>query len=106
MAVVELVNRAIKTKIWTYLSDRGTVHWVDVIQDLVDAYNQSRHRSIGMARADVQKKEENRLLVRRFGYGDTYLKALIPQGAMVRASSHKTFLTRATCQIGPRGTLQ
>ena len=43
----------------TYLSDRGTVRWVDVIQDLVDAYNHSRHRSIGMAPADVQKKDEN-----------------------------------------------
>ena len=29
--VVERFNRTIKTRIWTYLSDRGTVHWVDVI---------------------------------------------------------------------------
>ena len=52
-AVVERFNRTIKTRIWTYLSDRGTVRWVDVILDLVDAYNHSRHRSIGMAPADV-----------------------------------------------------
>ena len=38
-AVVERLNRTIKTRIWTYLSDRGTVCWVDVIQKLVDAYN-------------------------------------------------------------------
>ena len=30
-AVVERLNRTIKTMIWTYLSDRGTVRWVDVI---------------------------------------------------------------------------
>ena len=59
------------------MSDRGTVRWVDVIQDLIDAYN-SRHRSIGMAPADVQKKDENRLWVRLFGDGDTYLKPQIP----------------------------
>ena len=52
-AVVERFNRTIKTRIWTYLSDRGTVRWVDIIQDLVDAYNHSRHRSIGIAPADV-----------------------------------------------------
>ena len=52
-AVVERFNRTIKTRILTYLSDRGTVRWVDVIQDLVNAYNHSRHRSIGMAPADV-----------------------------------------------------
>ena len=30
-AVVERCSRTIKTRIWTYLSDRGTVRWVDVI---------------------------------------------------------------------------
>ena len=60
-AVVERFNRTIKTRIWTYLSDRGTARWVNVIQDLVNAYNHSHHRSIGMAPADVQKKDENRL---------------------------------------------
>ena len=93
-AVVERFNRTIKTKIWTYLSDRGTVRLVDVIQDLVDAYNNSRHRSIGMAPSDVKKKDENRLWVRLFGDGDTYLKPRIPQGAMVRASSHKTIFDK------------
>ena len=88
-AVGKRFNRTIKTRIWTYLSNRGTVRWVDVIQYLVDAYNHSRHCSIGMAPADVQKKNENRLWVRFFGDGDTYLKPLTPQGAMVRASSHK-----------------
>ena len=58
-AVVERWNRIIKTKIWAYLSDRGTVRWVDVIQALGDIYNHSRHRSICMAPADVQKEDEN-----------------------------------------------
>ena len=29
--MVEQLNRTIKTRIWTYLSDRGKVRWVDVI---------------------------------------------------------------------------
>ena len=41
-AVVERLNRTIKTLIFTYLSDRGTVCLVDVIQKLVCAYNNSR----------------------------------------------------------------
>ena len=93
-AVVERFNRTIKTKIWTYLSNRGTVRWLDGIQDLVDAYNNSLHRSIGMAPADVQKKDENRLWVRLFGEKDTYLKPQVSQGAMVRASSHKTIFDK------------
>ena len=93
-AVVERFNRTIKTRIWTYLSDRGTVRRVDVIHDLVDAYNNSRNRSIGMAPADVEKKDENRLWVRLFGDIDSYLKPQIPQGAMVRATSHKTIFDK------------
>ena len=88
-AVVKQFNRTIKTRIWTYLSDRGTVRWVDIIQDLVDAYNHSRHCSINMTPADVQKNE-NQLWVRIFVDGDTHIKHQIPQGAMVRAISQKT----------------
>ena len=47
---------------------------MDVIQDLVDAYNQSHHWSIGMTPADVQKKDEDRLWMRLYGDGDTHLK--------------------------------
>ena len=93
-AVVERFNPTIMTRIWTYLSDRGTVRWVDVIQDLVNSYNHSRHRSIGMAPADVQKKDENRLWVRLFEDGGTHLKPKILKGAMVRASSHKTIFDK------------
>ena len=67
---------------------------MDVIQNLVNAYNNSRHRSIGMAPAYVQKKDENRLWMRLFGDGDTYIKFQIPQGAMVWASSHKTIFDK------------
>ena len=93
-AVVERYNRTIMTRIGTYLSDRGTVRWVDVINDLVNSYNHSRHRSIGMAPADVQKNIENRFWVRLFGDGDTHLKPQSQQGAMVRASSHKTIFDK------------
>ena len=93
-AVVERFNRTIKTRIWTYLSYRDTVRWLDIFQDLVDAYNNSRHRSISMSPADVQKKDENRLWVRLFADGDTHLKPQIPQGAMVRASSHNTIFDK------------
>ena len=56
--------------------------------------NTTRHRFIGMAPADVEKKDENRLWVSLFGDGDTYLKLQIPQGAMVRTSSHKPIFDR------------
>ena len=67
---------------------------MDVIQDLVEAYNHSHHRSIGIAPADVKKKDEDRLWVRLYGDGDTYLKPPIPQRAMVRVSGTKTIFDK------------
>ena len=49
----------LKHALWTYLSDGGTVCWVDVIQKLVDAYNHSHHRSIMMAPADVDNRHDD-----------------------------------------------
>ena len=68
------------------------MRWVDVIQDLVDAYNNSRHRSIGMVPADVQKKDENRLWVRLFGDGDTYFKPQIPREPWCEPAATRQFL--------------
>ena len=93
-AVVERFNRIIKTRILTYLSDRGIVSWVSVIQDLVNSYNHSRQRSIGMAHADVQNRDENRLWVWLYGDWDSQLKGSISQGALVRASSQKTIFDK------------
>ena len=93
-AVVERFNRTIKSSIWTYLSDRGSVRWINVIQDMVDAYNHSRHRSIGMTPAKVQKKDDNRLWVRLYGDGDTHLKIPILQGTMLRASRQTTIFDK------------
>ena len=94
MAEVERFNRTITTRIWTYLSDRGTLLLVDVIQDLVDGFNNSCLRSLGMALADVQHINENRRLVRLFRDGDSYLTPQIPQAAMVRANSHITIFDK------------
>lgn len=89
-AVAERFNRTIKTRIWTYLSDKGSAKWVDVIQDLVRAYNNSYHRTIGMAPSKVQKKDEDRLWARMYGDGNTYQKPSITPGSMVRISKNKS----------------
>ena len=60
-----------------------------MIQQLVDAYNASRHRSIGIAPADVEKHHEDRIWTRLYKDGDTQLKPPMPRGAMVRISKIK-----------------
>ena len=89
---MDCFNKIIKTRLLANLFDRGTVLWVDVIQKLVDAYNDSRHRSIVMAPSDVQKTDKNSLCVRLYGNGDIHIKSPIPQWAMVQASKQNKFI--------------
>jgi hypothetical protein len=57
-AVVERFNRTIKTRLWKYFTEHNTFKYLDVIQDLVDAYNHSYHRSIKRRPVDVNLENE------------------------------------------------
>ena len=48
-AVVERFNRTLKSKMWKYFTHVNTRKFIDVLDDLLDSYNSSYHRSIGMA---------------------------------------------------------
>ena len=41
-----------------YFTSKGTHRWIDVLQDLVDGYNESKHRSIQHAPNDVTAANE------------------------------------------------
>ena len=51
-------NRTIKTRMWRYFSAKGTYRWIDIVQDLVKGYNNSKHRSIGMTPNQVNLSNE------------------------------------------------
>lgn len=67
-------DRTIKTRLYTYMKAKATNRLVDVLPDMMQLYNHSRHRFIGMAPADVRKCDEDRLCVRLYGDGDTIRK--------------------------------
>lgn len=52
-ACVERFNRTLKTRIFRYFTHRRTNRWIDVLDDFIRSYNDSFHRSIGMAPNDV-----------------------------------------------------
>jgi hypothetical protein len=52
-ACVERFNRTIKTRLFRYLTARHTKRWVDVLDDFIQSYNKSFHRTIGMSPDDV-----------------------------------------------------
>lgn len=55
--IVERFNRTLKGKMYKYFTDKNTTVWVDVIDDLVENYNNSVHRSIKMTPIEASKIE-------------------------------------------------
>ena len=52
-AVVERVNCTLKSKLYCYFTGVNSLHYVTVLQDIVDSYNNTYHRSIGRTPATV-----------------------------------------------------
>lgn len=61
-AIVERLNRTLKNKMWKTFSFRGSHKWIDVLQSLIDEYNNTRHRTIKMKPNDVNYNNEKYLL--------------------------------------------
>jgi hypothetical protein len=57
-AFVERLQRTYKTKMFRYFTDRNTLRYIDVLQDLMDSYNNTTHSSTGFKPVDVNKENE------------------------------------------------
>lgn len=89
-AVVERVNRTLKSRMWRYLTYKNTYKYINVLDDLVRAYNNSKHRSIQMKPVQVNKK--NVYQVWKNLYGKSVKPSIKPKlkvGQHVRISKHK-----------------
>ena len=93
-AMAERVIRTIKKKMYRYFTHNETWRYIDILDDLVNSYNNTFHSTIKMKPIDVTKKNEFRLWLNL--YMDTLTKASEPSdlkiGDKVRASKlRKTF---------------
>ena len=52
-AIVERFNRTLRSKMWRFFTATKRDRYIDVLQDLVDSYNNSVHRTTGFAPAKV-----------------------------------------------------
>ena len=63
-AIVERFNRTLKTMMWKYFYSKGTSNWVDVLEDLA---TNTKHSSILMKPADVNKTNKDQVWTTLFG---------------------------------------
>ncbi len=57
-SIVERFNRSLKSRIWRFLTATNSQRYIDVLQDIMQGYNSSYHRSIKMRPVDVGKENE------------------------------------------------
>ena len=58
-AVVERVNRTLKSRMWRYLTYKNTYRYIDVLEQLVKSYNRSEHSSLGNGLRPIDVDDEN-----------------------------------------------
>ena len=58
-SIVERFNRTLKTRMYRAFTAQGNHRYVDILQNLVDGYNNSKHRSIGMSPNEVNINNQN-----------------------------------------------
>ena len=57
-SIVERFNRTLKTRMYRYFTARGSHRWIDVLEDLVNGYNDSKHRSTSFPPNAINKSNE------------------------------------------------
>ena len=94
-AIVERFNRTLKIMMWKYFYSKGTYNWVDVLNDLVTNYNNTKHGSILMKPADVNKTNEYAVWTTLFGdaVGDLPLPKF-RVGNTMRVSRYKSIFSK------------
>ena len=65
--VVERFNRTLKTKMWKYFTKQDTKVYIDVLDDLVESYNDTFHHSIKMKPTDVNMSNQEEVWHNLYG---------------------------------------
>ncbi len=53
---------------WKYFYSKGTYKWIDVLDNLTRNYNYTKHRTIMMKPADVNKSNKDQVWITLYGY--------------------------------------
>ena len=83
-SIVERFNRTLKNKMFKYFTMKGNRRYIDVLQDLLNSYNNCVHRSIKMAPNQVTETNKSEVFNNLYGFKskrDYFLKLRKPQMA-------------------------
>ena len=82
---------------WKYLYSKGTYKWIDVLDELVYNYNNTKHNGILMKPKDVNKSNENEVWTTLYDHLYAELPLLIFKvGDIVRIRKYKSTFTKGS----------
>ena len=91
-SVVERFNRTFKQRLYRYMTTFNTTSYLSKLQPLVDGYNASFHRSIGMAPKEVVDENAREVWERLYGSKKKKKKAAFKAADRVRLNqNHRPF---------------
>ena len=91
-SIAERFNRTLKTRMWRYFTHKETHHYLNILQNLVRAYNRSYHRSIGRAPKSVNSDNVGEVLYRLYDVKPKLIPPKFSVGDIVRISkARRTF---------------
>ena len=96
-AIVERFNRTLKTRMYRSFTARGTHRWIDILQNLIDGYNNTKHRSTRFATNHVNKSNENvvrKKLFPKVKKAKQHLKPYYNVGDTVRITRKKSIFQK------------
>ena len=88
-SVVERFNRTLQERIYRYLTKHNTYRYIDVLDDLVQNYNNSYHRSIKCTPSEVNTTNQEKVWQTLYDSPSEDGRNIIPIGSRVRISKTK-----------------
>lgn len=94
-SIVERFNRTFKSWMYKYLHYHGSYKWTDLLEKLLNKYNNHFHRTIKMSPNQVNATTEKLLLNSIYNYSHVKQKPKYSVGDKVRISKYKNVFSKS-----------
>ncbi|GBO36397.1 Putative uncharacterized transposon-derived protein F54H12.3 [Araneus ventricosus] len=88
-SIVERFNRTLKTKMWKYFTSQNTYTYLNVLQKLIQSYNNTYHSSIKRRPIEVKSENERGVWSTLYGKKSPTSTCVLNVGDIVRISKKK-----------------
>jgi hypothetical protein len=96
-SICERFNRTLKANMYKQFTINNNHNWIDILDDIVTKYNNTKHSTIGMKPIDVGIKHENKLLeiYKNMGKSNINMRKALKVEQIVRIANKKNVFSKS-----------